>query len=174
MSTVSTDQSLVARAIRAARLDEATYETIEHDPAATRQAAIIIVVTAILGALGTRLDGGIGILLGAVVFFLIDWAAYAFLTYFIGTRLLAGPETSASWSELARTLGYASAPRALLVLGAVPLLGPPVGIVVGIWVLVTTVVALRAALDFSTARAIATALIGWIVQLAIFAIAFAG
>ena len=37
-------------------------------------------------------------------------------------------------------------------------------VVVGVWTLITTVVAVRAALDFSTGRAIATAIVGWIVQ----------
>jgi hypothetical protein len=173
VSTAPTDQSLIARAIRAARLDNDTYETIEHDPAATREAAIIVVVTSLLAGVGAGVASGVVGLLLVVVAGIVGWAAYAFLTYFIGTRLLAGPETSASWSELARTLGYANAPRALLVAGAVPVLGGIVALVVLVWVLMTTVVALRAALDFSTGRAIGTALLGWIIQGIVFAIAIA-
>ena len=82
--------------------------------------------------------------------------------YFIGTRLLAGPDTSASWSEVARTMGFAQAPRLLLVVSFVPVLGQIVAAVVSIWFLVTTVVALRAALDFGTWRAIATAILSWL------------
>ena len=173
MSTARTDQSLIARAIRAAQLDNDTYEAIEHDPAATREAAIIVVVTSLLAGVGAGLTSGVYGLLLVVVAGIVGWAAYAFLTYFIGTRLLAGPETRASWSELARTLGYANAPRALLVVGAVPVLGAIAGVVVLVWVLMTTVVALRAALDFSTGRAIGTALLGWIIQGIVFAIAIA-
>ena len=92
------------------------------------------------------------------------WAIYAWITYFIGTRLLAGPDTSADWGELARTLGFANAPRALLIFGVFPALAGVLGLIVGVWTLVTTVVAVRAALDFSTGRAIATAIAGSIVQ----------
>lgn len=173
MSIARTDQSLFARAIRASRLDDRTYEEIEHDPAATREAAIIVVATSLLAAVGTGVGAGLSALVFVAIASVIGWAAYAFLTYFIGTRLLAGPETSASWSELARTLGYANAPRALLILGVIPILGPIVGLVVAVWVLLTTVVALRAALDFSTGRAIGTAVIGWLIQAIVFAIAIA-
>ncbi|MDA0364405.1 MAG: YIP1 family protein [Chloroflexi bacterium] len=173
MSTAPIDQSMIARAIRAARLDNDTYEQIEHDPRATREAAIIVVVTSLLAGIGAGVAGGLIELVVVVVAGLVGWAAYAFLTYFIGTRLLAGPETSANWSELARTLGYANGPRALLVLGVVPALSAIVGLIVAVWVLLTTVVALRAALDFSTRRAIGTAIIGWLVQGIVFAIAIA-
>lgn len=173
MSTAAPNQSMIARAVRAAQLDNATYEEVEHDPGATREAAIIVLVTSLLAGIGAGISGGLLELVVVVVAGLIGWAAYAFLTYFIGTRLLAGPETSADWGELARTLGYASAPRALLVIGVVPVLSAIVGLIVAIWVLLTTVVALRAALDFSTGRAIGTAVLGWLVQGIIFAIAFA-
>ena len=96
---------------------------------------------------------------------------YAYLTYLIGTRLLAGPETSADWGELARTLGFANAPRVLLILGVIPVVGLIVGAAVFIWVLVATVVAVRAALDFSTGRAIGTALLGWLAEGVLFAVA---
>ena len=45
-----------------------------------------------------------------------------------------------------------------------------VGLVVGIWVILTTITALKAALDFGTWRAIGTGLLGLIAQGIIFAI----
>jgi hypothetical protein len=129
---------------------------------------------------GTSLAAGIGgVGLGIAwipviaVLSLVGWAVYAWLTYVIGTRLLAGPETSASWSELARTLGYANSPRALMILAFIPVLGVLVSVFVGIWVLVATIVAIRAALDFSTGRAIGTAVIGWLAQGVVLSIAVA-
>ena len=167
------NRSIVGRMIRAARLEEAVYEEVEHDQSATRQAAIVVVGTSIAAGIGAGFAVGISGLILITIFGLISWAVYAWITYFIGTRLLAGPETSANWGELARTLGFANSPRALLVLGVVPALAGVVGLVVGLWVLWATVVALRAALDFSTARAIGTAILGMIVQVLILSIVFA-
>jgi hypothetical protein len=47
-------------------------------------------------------------------------------------------------------------------LGIIPLLGGLVHAAVGIWMLVAGIIAIRQALDFSTGRAILTAIIGWI------------
>ena len=47
-------------------------------------------------------------------------------------------------------------------LAIIPLLGWIVAIVVLVWVLVASIIAIRQALDFSTGRAIGTALLGFI------------
>lgn len=149
--------------IRAARLDTNVFEEVEHDRGATRQAAIVVAVMAILTGIGIGIGGGDGNLITialGVAMALVGWAVYAWITYFIGTRILAGPETNADWGELARTLGFASTPQGLLIFCAIPSLITPLIVIVSIWLLTTTVVALRAALDFSTARAIGTALAG--------------
>ena len=156
-------RSFVDRLIGAARLDSSVYEEVEHDRNATGQAAIVIVAGAIAaGIAGLGNEGVVGLALG-IVLGLAGWAVYAWLTYFIGTKILAGPETSADWGELARTLGFANTPGILLVLGIVSAVSGLVLAIVGIWTLVTTVVAVRAALDIGTGRAIAVAVIGWIV-----------
>ena len=172
VDTSMASSSIIDRMIRAAKLDNDLYEEVEHDPDATGQAAIVVVGTSIAAGIGGLSAGIVWIPVFAVLA-LIAWAVYAWLTYFIGTRILAGPETSASWSELARTLGYANSPRALLIVGFVPVIGPIIGFFVGIWVLVTTVIAIRAALDFSTWRAIGTAVLGSIAQVLVLGIAFA-
>ena len=41
------------------------------------------------------------------------------------------------------------------------------GAVVGIWLLVTGIVAIRQALDFDTGKAVLTAFLGWLVAVAI-------
>ena len=173
MENAGRRRSFVERVIGAAKLDRSVYEEVEHDPEATRQAATLVVLGSIatgvagLGS-GRPLDFVLGIVLG-----LVSWAIYAWIAYFIGTRLLAGPDTSASWSEVARTMGFAQAPRLLLVVSFVPVLGAIVGLVVSIWFLVTTIAALRAALDFGTGRAIVTAILSWLPYVIVVAILLA-
>ena len=160
------NRSIVGRMLRAARLDATVYEEVEHDRDATVQAAIVVVGTSIAMGIGLGVSAGDFVtLLWVIAFGLIGWALYAWITYFVGTRIFAGPETQADWGELARTLAFANSPRALLIFGLVPALAAVLLTVVGIWVLITTVVALRAALDFSTGRAIGTAIVGWIVMI---------
>ena len=163
--------NLIDRMIRAARLDPHAYEEVEADEDATAQAALIVVLAAVAAGIGTLEGGVVGILVG-IAAALIGWAAYATVAYFVGTRLFATAETSSNIGELLRTLGFAQSPQLLLVLGFVPVLGILVRLVVFVWVLFTTVVAIRQALDFDTMRAIGTALVAVIALVVINVLVF--
>ncbi len=67
--------------------------------------------------------------------------------------------------QLLRTIGFASSPGLLRILGIVPGMTGIVFIVCALWMLVAMVIAVRQALDYhGTGRAIAVCLIGWLVQ----------
>ncbi|MEX2236050.1 MAG: YIP1 family protein [Dehalococcoidia bacterium] len=149
---------MIDRMIRAARLDPQAYEEVEADEDATAQAAIIVVLAAIASGIGA-IDGGIGGVIGLIIAGLLGWVVYAALVYFVGTRLFATAETSSNVGELLRTLGFAQTPRLLLFTGFIPVIGLIIAIIVFVWILFTTMVAIRQALDFSTGRAIGTALV---------------
>ena len=151
-------RSIVDRMLGAARFDIATYEEVEADVGATGQAAIVVLLAAVASAIGAANAGASGIVL-AMLGALLSWAALAGVTYLIGDKLFGG---TATWGEVLRTLGFAQAPRLLLVLGIVPLLGSIVAVVVAFWLLATAIVAIRQALDIPTGKAIVTAVLGWI------------
>ena len=164
---------MLDRVIRAARLDASLYEEVEADPSSIGQATTVVVLASIAGGIGTAgIEGQPGLVLGLILN-LIGWYIWAFLTYFIGTRLLPQPSTEADIGQLLRTLGFAAAPGLLRVLAVVPAIGPLVMIITAFWSLATMVVAVRQALDYdSTSRAILVCVIGWIVQLLIIMIPF--
>jgi hypothetical protein len=155
------------RMLGAARLDAAVYEEIENDTTANRQALTVVVVVS--AATGIGLTAGLeGIVIGLVAG-VVSWAVWAALIYWVGARMLPEPATTADWGQLARTLGFASTPGLLRVLGVIPVLGELVFIVTGLWMLVATVIAVRQALDYtSLPRAVGVCLIGWIAQVAVF------
>jgi hypothetical protein len=165
--------SLTERMIRAAKLDIALYEEVEADKEALGQALTVVILSSLasgLGAIGTI--GLKGLLFGTIVA-LVSWFIWAYLTYVIGTKLLAEPQTKADIGELLRTIGFSSSPGVLRVLAIIPMLGIIVNLVCGIWMLVAMVIAVRQALDYkSTWRAIAVCIIGFIVQLIVFALFF--
>ena len=163
--------SLVNRALRAAKLDASLYEEVEADQAALGQAMTVVVVSSVCAGIGSAAQGGlVGLLLGAVAA-LIAWYIWAYLTYFIGTRLLPEAQTSANVGELLRTTGFSSSPGVLRILGIIPGLMTIAFVVSSIWMLVAMIVAVRQALDYtSTGRAVGVCLIGWLVMMAIFTI----
>jgi hypothetical protein len=165
--------SFTDRMIRAAKLDVNLYEEVEADKGAMGQAMQVVILSSVAAGIGTIGTTGIkGLVLGTIVA-LVGWFIWAFLTYFIGTRLLPEPQTKADYGELLRTIGFSSSPGVLRVLGIIPMLGNILNFIVGIWMLVAMVIAVRQALDYnSTWRAVGVCLIGWIIQSAIFALLF--
>lgn len=173
MQAMSTPGSVVERALRAARGEDALYEEVEADAGANMQAAIVVVAgAAAFGIASLTLGGNPLSLVVGVVLGLLGWLGYAYACFIIGTRVLHGPQTESSFSEVARVLGFASAPNVLLVLAGVPVLGFAVAAVVSVWGIVLTVIALRAALDFTLPRAIGTAIVAWILSALIRGIAY--
>lgn len=161
------------RMIRAAKFDVNLYEEVEADKGAMRQAMGVVVLSSLaagVGSIGTFGPGGI--LLGTLAA-LVGWYIWAWLTYFIGTRLLAEPQTEADLGQLLRTTGFSSSPGLIRVLGIIPGLGTVVVAVASIWMLVAMVIAVRQALDYtSTLRAVGVCVIGWIIQTVILLLLF--
>jgi hypothetical protein len=161
--------TFVQRMVGAAKLSSAAYEDVEADKGATGQAIAVVVLSSIAAGIGVGW-GLVGVVLGTVAS-LIGWLVWAFLIYLIGARWLAEPGTQSDTGELMRTIGFATSPGILRVLGIVPALAAIVFFIVALWMLATMVVAVRQALDYkSTWRAIGVCLIGWIVQFAVYAL----
>ncbi len=148
--------------IGAARLDPAIYEELEHEYGATVPALLVVVLVSLASGVAVLPAIGLaGVYTQAATAF-ISWTLFVVIAYLIGTKALPGPETSATIGELVRTLGFAQTPVLLLALGGV---FPPVLLVLGplvfVWVVLATVIALRAALDLTTARTLVVAAISW-------------
>ena len=165
--------SFANRMIRAAKLDAALYEEVEADKGAMGQALGVVILSSVAAGIGSIGVTGInGLVLGTIVA-LLGWFIWAFLTYYIGTRLLPEPQTKSDYGELLRTIGFSSSPGILRILAFIPAVGAILNFIVGIWMLVAMVIAVRQALDYkSTWRAVGVCLIGWIIQTAIFALFF--
>jgi len=152
------------RIIRAAKLDVALYEEVEADKSSLGQAMGVVILSSIAAGIGSTSAGILEMLIGAVVA-LVGWYIWAYLTYFIGTKLLPEPQTKADHGELLRTIGFSSSPGLIRVLGVVPVMREIVFLIAAIWMLVAMVIAVRQALDYTgTLRAIGVCAIGWIIQ----------
>jgi len=150
------------RMLRSALLDADMYEEVEADATAGGQAlAVVLLSSAAVGVGGIANSGAHGIVV-QILCAVVGWWTWAYATYFIGTRLLPTPETSADPGQLLRTMGFAGAPGILRIAMLVPALAFPVWIVGTLWELVAMVVAVRQALDYrSTLRAIVVSAIGF-------------
>jgi len=165
--------SLMDRMIRAAKLDVHLYEEVEADTGAMGQAVGVVVLSSVAAGIGSIGRVGLGGILMGTIAALIGWYIWAYLTYFIGTKLLAEPQTKADHGELLRTIGFSSSPGLIRVLGLIPGLASLVFLASGIWMLVAMIIAVRQALDYtSTLRAVGVCLIGWVIQVIILGLLF--
>jgi hypothetical protein len=113
-----------------------------------------------------------GIIIGAITA-LIAWYIWAYITYFIGAKILPEPQTKADHGELLRTIGFSSSPGLLRILAIIPGIGGIIFMIASVWMLVAMVIAVRQALDYqSTFRAVSVCMIGWVIQAIILVILF--
>jgi hypothetical protein len=143
------------------KLDVNTFEAIEHDTTATTQAALVVLITALLGGLGTGLlsiFGGTGTFfstfISGLIWAFVAWLIWAVVSWFVGTKLFGGQATI---DEMLRVLGFAVAPQ---MLGVIPCVGQFIG---WIWSLAAGFIAIRQGLDLDNGKAFLTAIIGFII-----------
>ena len=154
----------VNRIIRACKLDVSLYEEVEAVKSATLQAALVVVLSSLAAGIGAISLGASNFIM-APILSLISWYIWAYLIYFIGTKLFPEPNTKADHGQLLRTIGFSSAPGLIRIFGFTPDLMSITFIGAGIWMLVAMVIAVRQALDYeSTWRAIGVVVIGFLVQ----------
>jgi len=158
------------RMIRAAKLDVNLYEEVEADETAMKQAMGVVVLSSVAAGIGS-VSMGIGSLIFGTILALLGWFLWAYITFFIGTKMLPESQTKSSYGELLRTIGFSSSPGLIRVLGIIPVLNKLVFIIASAWMLVAMVIAVRQALDYnSTGRAIGVCVIGWFFQALVLAI----
>jgi hypothetical protein len=157
-------QSFPARMVGAARFHSGTYEEVEADTKANGQAVAVVIIASLAAAIGVGATDPRS-LLGMLGVAMISWLIWVMLTLFIGTRLLPGSVTQADFGQVLRTTGFSASVGILRVLGVIPAIRGPVFAVVTVWMLITFIIAIRQALDYtSTGRAVAVCLLGWLIH----------
>jgi hypothetical protein len=155
--------TVVGRVGAALRLDLRLYREVSTDVTSIRQAFLIVLLSGLstgLG-LGRRLGGAaISAGIGAAI---LGWFLWA-LVILIVARAFGHHRNGRS---LLRALGFANAPSLLLVLGIIPVLGNVARIVVVLWLVAATAVAVQAVYDVPRRRAAVIALVGFVAYLAL-------
>jgi hypothetical protein len=158
--------------IRAARLDKAFYEEVEHDTSYSQDALVVVILATVAGAFGSFLSAlfnghpgaAIWNLISGTVTGLISYYVWVFLIQFIGTRFFKG---TGDFGEVQRALGFAWAPRVLNIVSFIPFLGGLIGFIAWIWSIATGFVATRQALDQDDTNAALTVIVAAVVALLI-------
>lgn len=157
------------RVVAAIRLDATVYDEVEHDEEAMGQAFWVVVLAALAQGIGAvqapSVPALVGALFGLSLVGILGWVVGTAVIWLIGVKLM---QCSSDFAELMRTIGFASAPKILMMFGVLPL-GPvnwALAAAVSILSIVATVVAVRQALDITTQRSVLVCVIAMLVGLA--------
>lgn len=166
------------RVVRGAALHADTFEEVEAEPRSIRQAVLVVALACVSAAAGAWLEtltwrpGGAGLSLALglemaarAIELAVLWLGGSAFAYMVGSSFFRGPDTETDYAELLRTVGFAFGPALLSFLACLPPAALGVGVlwVLRVWVIVAATVAVRAALDFTTPRAVGTVALGWVI-----------
>ncbi len=186
---------MVNRIIGVLKLDVATFEEVEADESATTQAAILVAIIAVFAGISAFIQANaansaidflsdfadteipmgdfleaaqispIGAFINTVVSVFIAWILLAALTYFVGTALFNG---EATMGEMLRVIGFAQAPRLILLLSFITCLGSILALISWVWTIAASFIGIRQGLDLDNGKTLATVLIAvvlvWIIN----------
>ena len=159
------------RVVGALKLETSAFEDVERDPTAVGQAVGVIVLAAISIGLGNIYYGGLSGIVTNAFSSLLGFVIWSAIVWLVGTKLMPEPTTKADFPETFRVLGFAAAPGLAGVITIIPILGWLLLVAIWVWQLAAMVVAVRAALDYSTiGKAIVVVLIGFVIQLIVMAL----
>lgn len=149
------------------RLDVSTFEEIEHDQGATGQAALVVIIVAIVAGLGSGIAASasdqtfIGAFIGTLFSALLGWLLWSVVSWFVGTSFFGG---QADVGEMLRVIGFAQAPQ---ILGIIPCIGVLIG---WIWSVIAGFIAIRQGLDLDNTKALLTVVIGFIFVIIVYVV----
>lgn len=157
--------------LRAAKLDKAFYEEVEHDASYSQDALAVVFLAALAGGIGSflaSLIAGAGILaaIGSLIFGVIvavlSYYVWVFVAQYVGTRFFKG---QGDFGEVQRAFGFAYAPQVLNILSFIPCVGWVLPLVMWLWSLATGFVAIRQSLDQDDTNAALTMVVSFVVVL---------
>ena len=183
------------RLIGGVRLNRPIYEAIKRDPRATTQALLIVIflglatgialtttsfvvdttgmdaetaalVNEVTQAFTFQTNGQkVMALVSSVITSLIGWYITSWLLTFVGNRMSRQLGDRTTSEQMRRLVGWGYAPQLASFLAPIPVVGPLLAFVGGIWAFVTGVMAVRTAFNVSIGRAIAIEILAFLVYL---------
>lgn len=158
----------LSRIIQAIKLESGLFEEVEEDPNSLIQALIVVLLSSFAYGIASLSQEFSASIFSHIISALIGWLIWSYLIFFIGVKWLSETETKADYGAVLRTIGFASAPGLIAVLGVLPFLFTLSIMLSSLWMLVATIIAVRQVLDYkSIGRAVIVSLLGWIVYMLI-------
>lgn len=158
-------EQLKERLLRAAKSDGTVYHELDDDPNAMRQSIGVVLISSLAAGIGSSGVMGWSAIVSGTFLGVISWYIWGYLTHYIGSKFFPEPGTDVHVGKVLRNIGFSTSPGILRIFGLIPPVFLPLAFIVSIWMLVTMVIAVKEALNYSTTqRAILVCMIGFFIQ----------
>lgn len=148
-------RGMLRSAIRVISFDTAIYADVAGNRGASLQALTIVFLSAIAAGVPAYFEAGFAgtdRFVSQMFLAIVGWVLWVSITYFVGTQLFRKRVPGRDWQSLARSLGFAQSVGILRVLGFIPGLGVALTLVILVWIFITSVLAIRGALEIESYR----------------------
>ena len=146
---------MMGRLMRVLRFDASVYREVAADNNAMGQAAVVVVIAAILSAIGKLGGCATGVIIAAIVS-VVSFALYSVVATVVAQSLLKG---KTSFQEMGRTLGYSFAWYSLGILALVPAIGWLLAWLGWAVSVIAGIIALRESAEFDSMKALITVVV---------------
>lgn len=155
--------TLIERLFAALRLDRSLYEEASVNPDSLGQAVMVVLLGGALNGAGLMQRIGDAGIWAGIFAASLGWLVWTTVITVIARVLRLRREGR----SLLRPLGFGTAPNVFLVLGVFPEVTRWVRLAVVVWLMATTVVAVEATYGVGRGRALALALVGFVVYVGV-------
>lgn len=145
--------TIIERVKGVATFNRGTVTSIAADRRASLEAGLVVTAVGLATAIGFRWD-----VITALFAVIIGWVGLTAAIWFIADRFMSTPTYPESFQPLLRTIGYAQAPAALVLIEFIWGLGPLIAGVGTLWSFAATIFAVRHTTQFSYPRSIVLAI----------------
>lgn len=145
--------------IKSLKFDKKVYLQAKNNPGFLRSSLLIVLLVSLCTGIGTINLTNDSSIIRDLLSSIIGWLIWTLIIFLIGVKVM---KNSATFSQLARTLGLAYSPGVLNIFGLLHFISIPLLAITSIWTIISFIYALKHALEISAERAFFISLLSFI------------
>ncbi len=145
--------------IKSLKFDKQVYLQAKNNPGFLRSSLLIVLLVSLCTGIGTINLTNDSSIIRDLLSSIIGWLIWTLIIFLIGVKVM---KNSATFSQLARTLGLAYSPGVLNIFGLLHFISIPLLAITSIWTIISFIYALKHALEISAERAFLISLLSFI------------
>lgn len=145
--------------IKSLKFDKQVYLDAKNSPVFLRSSLLIVLLVSFCTGIGTIYLTNDSSIFRDLLSSVIGWLIWTSIIFLIGVKIM---KNSATFTQLARTLGLAYSPGVLNIFGLLHFISIPLLAITSVWTVISFIYALKHALEISAERAFLISVLSFI------------